>query len=144
LLVLRTDISGYPSFQELLQQVRKVTLEAYTHQDLPFDKLVEELQPERHFSNTPLFQVLFVMDNVPRYNLQLPGLRLLPMMLKAKIVKFNLALFISQITWDYRVFGITNLTYLNQNKSLIYLRSLTHYLQVLYLNPMPELTLETC
>lgn len=144
MLVLRTDISGYPSFQELLQQVRKVTLEAYTHQDLPFDKLVEELQPERHFSNTPLFQVLFVMDNVPRYNLQLPGLRLLPMMLKAKIVKFNLALFISQITWDYRVFGITNLTYLNQNKSLIYLRSLTHYLQVLYLNPMPELTLETC
>jgi non-ribosomal peptide synthetase component F len=144
LLVLRTDISGYPSFQELLQQVRKVTLEAYTHQDLPFDKLVEELQPERHFSNTPLFQVLFVMDNVPRYNLQLPGLRLLPIVVKAKIVKFNLALFISQITWNYRVFGITNLTYLNQNKSLIYLRSLTHYSQVLYLNPMPELTLDTC
>jgi non-ribosomal peptide synthetase component F len=141
LLVLRTDISGYPSFQELLQQVRKVTLEAYAHQDLPFDKLVEELQPERHFSNTPLFQVLFVMDNVPRYNLQLPGLRLLPIVVKAKIVKFNLALFISQKTWCYRVFCITHLTYLNQNKSLIYLRSFTHYLQVLYLNPMAELTL---
>ncbi len=126
MLVLRTDISGYPSFQELLEQVRKVTLEAYAHQDLPFDKLVEELQPERHLSNTPLFQTLFVMDNVPTYNLQLPGLTLLPIVVKAKIVKFDLALFISERNWDYKVVGNTKLTYLNQNKSLIYLRSFTH------------------
>ncbi|MBD2625734.1 non-ribosomal peptide synthetase [Trichormus variabilis] len=96
LLVLRTDISGYPTFRELLQRVRKVTLEAYNHQDLPFDKLVEELRPERHLSNTPLFQVLFVMDNVPTQNLQLPGLTLSPIEVETKTAKFDIALFISE------------------------------------------------
>jgi acyl carrier protein len=96
LLVLRTDISGYPTFRELLQRVRKVTLEAYNHQDLPFDKLVEELRPERHLSNTPLFQVLFVMDNVPTQNLQLPGLTLSPIEVEAKTAKFDIALFMSE------------------------------------------------
>ncbi|MBD2567364.1 non-ribosomal peptide synthetase [Anabaena lutea] len=96
LLVLRTDISGYPTFRELLQRVRKVTLEAYNHQDLPFDKLVEELRPERHLSNTPLFQVLFVMDNVPTQNLQLPGLRLPPIEVETKTAKFDITLFMSE------------------------------------------------
>jgi amino acid adenylation domain-containing protein len=96
LLVLRTDISGYPTFRELLQRVRKVTLEAYNHQDLPFDKLVEELRPERHLSNTPLFQVLFVMDNVPTKNLQLPGLTLSPIEVETKTAKFDIALFMSE------------------------------------------------
>jgi amino acid adenylation domain-containing protein len=96
LLVLRTDISGYPTFRELLQRVRKVTLEAYNHQDLPFDKLVEELQPERQLSNTPLFQVLFVMDNVPTQNLQLPGLTLSPIKVESRTAKFDIALFMSE------------------------------------------------
>ncbi|BAZ37902.1 amino acid adenylation domain-containing protein [Calothrix sp. NIES-4101] len=108
LLVLRTDISGYPTFRELLQRVRKVTLEAYAHQDLPFDKLVEELQPERHLSHTPLFQMLFIMDNVPTHNLQLPGLMLSPIEVEAKTVKFDLALFMSETesgikgSWYYK------------------------------------------
>ncbi|AUB41617.1 Glutamate-1-semialdehyde aminotransferase [Nostoc flagelliforme CCNUN1] len=96
LLVLRTDISGYPTFRELLQRVRKVTLEAYNYQDLSFDKLVEELRPERHLSNTPLFQVLFVMDNVPTQNLQLPGLTLSPIEVETKTAKFDIALFMSE------------------------------------------------
>lgn len=96
LVVLRTDISGYPTFRELLQRVRKVTLEAYNHQDLPFDKLVEELRPERHLSNTPLFHVLFVMDNVPTQNLQLPGLTLSPIEVETKTAKFDIALFMSE------------------------------------------------
>ncbi|MFN6483748.1 MULTISPECIES: amino acid adenylation domain-containing protein [unclassified Nostoc] len=89
-LVLRSDLSGNPTFQELLNRVREVTLEAYSHQDLPFEKLVEELHPERDLSRHPLFQVVFSLQNTPIEALELPGLKLSLFDFDSKIAKIDL------------------------------------------------------
>ncbi|WP_293128195.1 non-ribosomal peptide synthetase [Microcoleus sp. bin38.metabat.b11b12b14.051] len=73
-LVLRADLSGNPTFQELLQRVKNVAMTAYAHQDLPFEKLVEELHPDRELSRNPLFQISFSLQNTPVAALELPGI----------------------------------------------------------------------
>jgi amino acid adenylation domain-containing protein len=89
-LVMRADLSGDPTFRELLARVRTMALDAYAHQDLPFERLVEELQPERDLSHNPLFQVMFAFQNVPRQTLELPGLRESPIKLSNGTAKFDL------------------------------------------------------
>ncbi|BAY89332.1 MULTISPECIES: non-ribosomal peptide synthetase [unclassified Tolypothrix] len=74
ILVMRTDMSGNPSFRELLQRVRQVVFSADAHQDLPFKTLVEQLQIERSLSYHPLFQVMFILQDTSYQDLQLPGL----------------------------------------------------------------------
>ncbi|MBA2448198.1 MAG: amino acid adenylation domain-containing protein [Chloroflexi bacterium] len=91
-LVLRTDLSGDPTFRELLARVRNVALGAYGHQELPFEQLVEALQPERDLSRNPLFQVTFVLQNTPSRPLQLRSLAVRPMVVDGAMEKFDLTL----------------------------------------------------
>ncbi|HZN53849.1 MAG TPA: amino acid adenylation domain-containing protein, partial [Candidatus Polarisedimenticolaceae bacterium] len=91
-LVLRTDLSGDPSFREVVRRVRETALEAYAHQDIPFEKLVEELQPHRNLSTTPIFQVLFDVQNAPMPELELPGLALQPHEVPVDTAQFDLSM----------------------------------------------------
>src|SRR5205085_11185945 len=75
-LAFRATFSDDPSFRDLLARTKETCLEAYACQDIPFEKLVEELQPERSLSHNPIFQVLFALQNAPMQALQLPGLQL--------------------------------------------------------------------
>jgi amino acid adenylation domain-containing protein len=91
-LVLRAKLSGEQSFRALLRQVREVTLGAYAHQDVPFERLVEELQPARQLNRAPLFQALFILQNMPTPTLALPGLRLSATPSDGETAKFDLTL----------------------------------------------------
>ena len=95
-LVLRVDAGGDPSFGELLDRVRGTTLDAYVHQDLPFERLVEELAPERSLVYSPLFQVMLNLQNTPFQRLSLPGLELDPVELDSGRSKFDLTLTLAQ------------------------------------------------
>lgn len=92
-LVLRTDLSGNPTFRELLVRVRKVALQAYEHQDLPFEKLVEEINPERSVSHSPLFKVSFAFQNIPRQALELPGLTISSIEIEIEPARFDLTIY---------------------------------------------------
>ncbi len=106
-LVLRTDLSGDPSFEQLLNRVREVALQAYAHQDLPFEKLVDALQPERSLSHLPLFQVMFDLLNVTIPSLDLPEITVTSFPVETGTAKFDLALSIENTSsgliteWEY-------------------------------------------
>ncbi|MBD2128007.1 non-ribosomal peptide synthetase [Microcoleus sp. ZQ-A2] len=95
-LVMRTQLDGNLSFRELLGRVREVVLGADAHQDLPFEKLVEELQPDRNTSHSPLFQVMFVLQNAPVESLVFSGLTLEPIVLDKGTAEYDLTLNISE------------------------------------------------
>ena len=106
-LVMRGDLSANPTFRELLQRIRKVTLDAFAHQDFPFEKLVEKLHPERNLSYHPLFQVCFVLQTAPLGELDLPGVTLSSMDLQRESAMFDLMLSVEETTeglqgfWEY-------------------------------------------
>jgi amino acid adenylation domain-containing protein len=95
-LVLRSDLSGNQTFRELLARVREVCLGAYAHQDVPFEKLVQELQPERDQSRNPLFQIMFVLQNAPRPITDVQGLRIEAVERENARSQFDLSLFLRE------------------------------------------------
>ncbi|HEX7313097.1 MAG TPA: condensation domain-containing protein, partial [Pyrinomonadaceae bacterium] len=92
MLVLRTDVSGNPSFVNLLRRVRETCLNAYAHQNAPFERLVEALQPKRDLSRSPVFQVMFILQNAPTSALELSGVKLSLLDVDNKTAKFDLGL----------------------------------------------------
>ncbi|MCP4662202.1 MAG: AMP-binding protein, partial [bacterium] len=102
-LVLRTDLIGDPTFRELLARVRRGALDAYAHQDLPFERLVEEMQPERDLSSTPLFQVMFILQNAPQVTVEMPDLTMSAVPTEGDTAKFDLTLSLQES--ERRVFG---------------------------------------
>jgi amino acid adenylation domain-containing protein len=96
MLALRSDLSGDPSFAELLGRVRETALGAYAHQELPFERLVEELQPARELGRNPIFQVMFAVQNAPRAPLELAGLTVGRLPVQRGTAKFDLALVVRE------------------------------------------------
>ncbi|TCP59048.1 amino acid adenylation domain-containing protein [Tumebacillus sp. BK434] len=91
-LAMRTDLSGDPTFRELLARVRQTAVDAYAHQDLPFERLVEELRVTRDLSHSPIFQSMLVLHNAPSAAVELPGVELSVMPNETTAVKFDLLL----------------------------------------------------
>ena len=95
-LALRTDLSGDPTFSQLLARVREVALGAYEHQDMPFERLVEEFQPDRNLSRNPVFDILFNNVNIPMDTFELPGLTLKPMDEEQHQSKFAMTMYVEE------------------------------------------------
>jgi amino acid adenylation domain-containing protein/non-ribosomal peptide synthase protein (TIGR01720 family) len=106
-LAMRTDFSGTPRFRDVLRRVRESSLGAFAHQDMPFDKLVDELQPERSAGQTPVVQVAFGIQNSPMPALELPGLKLTPVEVDDGVARLDLTLWVEEgadglkFAWNY-------------------------------------------
>jgi len=96
LLALKTNFEGNPTFRDVLAQVRETTLACYAHQEMPFDKIVEELRPDRNLSHNPIVQVLFVMQNAPVASKDFCGLRLSGFGASIDKSKFDIAVFAAE------------------------------------------------
>ena len=93
---MRVNVGGNPSIHQLLARVREAALSAYARQEVPFEKLVEEICPERSLSYQPLFQVWFVLQNTPALKMDLPGLSVEQLPLEVRFTKFDLMLSLSE------------------------------------------------
>ncbi|MDM9379463.1 amino acid adenylation domain-containing protein [Chlorogloeopsis sp. ULAP01] len=122
-LILRNNLSGNPSFREFLHRVREVTLDAYAHQDLPFEMLVEKLQPERDLSRNPLYEVMFVLQNTPTNVQEISGLTLQTLEFDSGTAQLDIFLSVSEFSegltgcleYNTDIFDLTTITQLINN-----------------------------
>ncbi|WAN69458.1 amino acid adenylation domain-containing protein [Moorena producens JHB] len=140
-LVIRTDLSGNPSFRELLRRVRSVTLDAYAHQDVPFEKLVEELQPSRSLSYNPLFQVFFNMLNLSETQLELPGVKLEQFdTSEAANSKFDLTLYAAESNQEIQLKLLYNADLFTGTRMGEMLHQFEHFLKQIVQHPQKTIT----
>ncbi|GAX42390.1 amino acid adenylation domain-containing protein [Tolypothrix sp. NIES-4075] len=145
-LVLRTNLSGNPSFRELLAQVSQVALNAYTHQEMPFQKLVEELKLERDLSRNPLFQVWFNMLNLGDIQLELPGLTVESVFFQEAASKFDLNLYLQEQNQGIQLELNYNADLFTPERMMEMLHQFHHLLNQIVANPeasIAELSLVT-
>ncbi len=139
-LVLRTDLSGQPSFLELLHRVRDTSLAAYDHQDIPFEKLLEVLQPERDLSRTPLFQIFFNM--VPEGNnpWNLDGLSVTALPRKGARSNFDLTAYVSDLGDNIRLSFVYNADLFDQARMAEMVAQYQHLLTQITASPAKSLS----
>ena len=128
-LVLRTCLNEENSFEDLFGQVREVVLQTHAHQELPFEKLIEELQPERRLSHAPIFQVMFTLDNSVGVRMELPGLELHAHDSESEAAKFDLTLALTQT--ENGLVGSVQYN-IDLFESVTIQRMIEHYRQLLY------------
>jgi amino acid adenylation domain-containing protein len=134
-LVLRIDLSEDPSFRELLSRVREMAIGAYTHQDLPFERLLEELRPERDSSRTPLFQAYFNMLELEDLRPDLPGITVEPMTRSEPESKFDLTLYIRADKERIRFDLVYNTSIFDRPRMAEMLKQLKHLFSQIIENP---------
>ncbi len=139
-LVFRTDLSGDPSFKELLGRVREVALGAYGHQKVPFEKLVEHLKPERNLSHSPLFQVVFALQNAPRAPRKLEGLTVTSLAVDSGTAKFDLTLSLREESEELRGWLEYNSDLFDDVTIRRMLRHFENLLQAIVANPEQRLS----
>jgi amino acid adenylation domain-containing protein len=128
-LALRADLKRDPTFAELVLRIRDMALGAYAHQDLPFEKLIAELQPDRDLGRSPLFQVMFTLQNTPRLELKLPNLALSALALKAGRAPFDLTLSVAPQAEGLSVRLELNLDLFDESTAM---RLASHYRNLLF------------
>ncbi|MEH2022015.1 amino acid adenylation domain-containing protein [Nostoc sp.] len=140
-VVLRTDFTDNPSFRSVLNRVRQMALDAYAHQDMPFEKLVEELQPERDTSRNPLFQVWFNMLNLRDIQLELPGVAIEPVSILETASKFDLTLYVTEQNQGIKLDLVYNTNLFTSERMMEMLDQFHHLLNQIVATPESQISL---
>lgn len=133
-LVLRSDLSGDPSFRDILRRVRRSALDAFSHPELPFHWLVEHLRPERDSGRTPLYQIVFDLHNIPM-QLEFDGITFLPLRLPLRPAKYDITMFVKESPRDLHASLEYNTDLYSRDTAVQFLRDYSAILTHVAINP---------